>query len=109
MTAKKQQSQRGKKVKVKIEGVAQEAVTGVATGEIAGPKTFKLGEVRKPAGAGEQAIYRLGLKKKKDNQRVFKLLGRGEKLRASLSLTLTDAAGNSVTEKRVVRLTAGDA
>lgn len=116
VTAKKKQTQKGKKIKIKLKGGAGEAVSGVAKGKIkvkkkgkknrtvASAKNFKLKKVTKQTEAGEQTVYRLKPKKKKDTKKIFKLLGRGKDLRANPSIKFTDDAGNTATEKRVVRL-----
>ena len=59
----------------------------------------------KSLGANKRTILRLKPKKKADNKKIFKLLKQGADLRANPSVMLTDAASNSVTEKRVTRLT----
>ena len=60
--------------------------------------------MKKSTDAGEQTVLRLKPKKKKDEKKILKLLRKGKDLRANPSVKLTDEAGNSVTEKRVVRL-----
>lgn len=117
VTAKKKQPQKGKKIKVKVKAGAGERVDLVAKGRItrkrggkkrpgAAAKSFKLGKVKKSTEAGEQTVLRLKPKRRKDNRRIFRLLRRGKDLRANPSVKLTDDAGNSVVEKRVVRLKA---
>ena len=115
----KTQKQSGKQVKVKIKAGAQEAVKIVARGRItvkgnggkgkragAGGRDFQLATVRKSTEAGEQTVLRLKPKRKQDNHRILRLLRRGKDLRANPSVKLTDVDGNSVVEKRVVRLKA---
>lgn len=115
VTAKKKQTQKGKKVKVKVKAGAAEAVDLVGKGRVtvkkgkrkrasAAAKNFKLKKVKKSTDAGEQTVLRLTPKKKRDSRKILKLLRRGKDLRANPSVKFTDAAGNSVTEKRVVRL-----
>lgn len=119
VSADKKQKQGGKKVKIKIKAGAAEPVNIVAKGRITvkggkkgknrvttAAKNFKLAKVKKSADAGEQVVLRLTPKKKKDSKKIFRLLRRGKDLRANPSVKMTDDAGNSVVEKRVVRLKA---
>ena len=121
VSAKKVQKLR-RKVKVKVKAGAQEAVDLVGKGRVTvkkkgskgskggsksrgkgTDKSFKLKTVRKSTEQGEQTVLRLK-PKKKDAKKILKLLKKGKDLRANPSVELTDEAGNSATEKRVVRL-----
>ena len=69
------------------------------------PRSYKLSKVRKSSNAGKRVNYKLKLKRKKDDRKVRKLLRqRGYKLKAKISVKLTDNAGNSVTKKKRVLL-----
>ena len=118
VSAKKTQKVK-KKVKVKVKAGAQEPVDLVGKGRItvkkgkkgggkkgrAGKsKSFNLKTVRKSTDQGEQTVLRLKPAKKKESKKIIKLLKKGKDLRANPSVKLTDATGNSVIEKRVVRL-----
>ena len=105
--AKKKQKQNGKKIKIKIKAGAQEPVDLIGRGRITvkgKARKFKLKTVRKSTDAGRRTVLRLTPKRKRDNKRIFRLLRRRVDLRANPSVKLSDAAGNSVTENRVVRL-----
>ena len=120
VSAKKTQKLK-KKVKVKIKAGAQEPVELVGKGRITVKKrrggkggeknrgkgrgkSFSLKTVRKSTDAGEQTVLRLKPTKNKDSKRILRLLEKGKDLRANPSVELTDEVGNSVIEKRVVRL-----
>jgi len=113
ISAKKTQAQKGETIKLKLKAGAGEPVAGLAKGKITvkggkgnrtAAKAFKLKKVRKSSAAGQQANYKLKLKRKSDNQRVFALLADGRKLSAKVSLKLTDAAANTFRKRLVVRL-----
>ncbi len=107
VTAARKQKVGGKVVKVKVKAGADESVTLVGKGKIklkGKRKSFKLETVRKSVGAAQQKRLRLSPRRRKDNKRVFKLLRRGKNLRAAVTVKLSDATGNSVVERRTVRL-----
>ena len=118
VSAKKTQKLR-KQVKVKVKAGAGEPVDLIARGKVTitskgrkggrkgrgkgQGKSFNLKTVKKSTDQGERTVLRLK-PKKKDARKILRLLKRGKDLRANPSVVLTDAVGNSVVEKRVVRL-----
>lgn len=72
-----------------------------------GKKKIALKTLSVRAPADEQLKLKLNPKGKSGSKKILKALARGEKAKASLSVTLTDAAGNSVTKKPKVTLTPG--
>ena len=105
ISAKGKQKQKGKKIVLKLKGGASEAVTGKASGKItSGKKKFKLKPLTKSSAANATPTYKLKPKKSKDSTAIAKLLKKGKKVKASLSLKLTDEASNSVTLKKNVKL-----
>lgn len=111
VSARRKQRQRGKIV-VKVKAGAAEQVRGLARGQIGrsrggvkSARSYKLKKVRKSSAAGKRVNYKLKLKRKKDERKVRKLLRqRGNKLKAKVSVKLTDSAGNSVTKRKKVLL-----
>lgn len=116
-SAKKKQRQRGGKIILKIKAGAGEDVEGKAKGTIsvrggkgrgsAAAKKFRLKPATGSSLAGKQATYRLKPKKKKDDEKLVKLLRKGKKLRANSKIRLQDRAGNRARESHVVKLVAG--
>ncbi len=100
ISAKRKQKARGR-IKLKIKGGADEAVKGVATGKV---KRYKLKKVKKSSSAGKRKTYKLKLKRKKDDRKIRKLLKRGKKVKAKLTLKLTDGAGNTYKRTKKVKL-----
>jgi V8-like Glu-specific endopeptidase len=108
VTARKKQRQTGRRIEVEVVFTrAQEEVTAHATGKVVakgkGRKTYRLGPQVKQIVVFARTL-RLKPTKRKHHRRIFKALGRGKKVRAPIRVKLTDQAGNSVREKRVVRL-----
>lgn len=104
-TARKKQKQKGKRIKVKIKVGAQEAVTVEGSGKIkVGKRNYKLKPKSKSLGAGQAKVLRLKPVRKKHGKKIANALAKGKKVRAPIAAEFTDAVGNSVTEKRVVRL-----
>jgi hypothetical protein len=108
VTAVKKQVQGGRWIKVKVKAGAQERVTAKATGKVKvkGKRTqsYKLQPQVKSIDAGAAKVLRLKPTKRKYNRKIFKAIKNGKKVRAPISVKLTDEAGNSVRAKRVVQL-----
>jgi hypothetical protein len=103
--AKKKQKQKGKKIVIKVKAGADEDVTVDATGKVKlGKKKLKLKPVTKQVDAGRTATLKLKPKGKKTSKKIAKALDTGKKQKASLKVTLTDAAGNAEVEKPMVTL-----
>ncbi len=106
--AKKKQKQKGEKVLIVVKAGAAEDVKIKAGGAVKlGKKKIALKTLSVRAPADEQLKLKLNPKGKSGSKKILKALARGEKAKASLSVTLTDAAGNSVTKKPKVTLTPG--
>lgn len=106
------------KVKSSISANAEE-VTAVAKGSIkvvgkgkkrvgASAKKIKLKKAKGTIGAGSRTILRQKLKGskkqvKKTTRKLKKALAKGKKVRANISLKITDEAGNKLTAKRTVQ------
>jgi 6-phosphogluconolactonase (cycloisomerase 2 family) len=102
LNAKKTQKQ-GKKIVVKFNAGAAEAVTLAAKGKIkAGRKSYALKRLTKPATAGKTVAFKLKLKSSKSSPPVSRALG--GKVKASVTVTFTDETGNSATKKASVAL-----
>lgn len=123
VSARKRQRQRGRRIVVRVRVGAAEAVDGIARGfvfvrirpksklasagaSILQHKRVRLRRVTKSTAAGERAVYRLVLRGKRANRRLFSLLRRGTRLRTLIVVTLADEAGNRASVRRTVRLTA---
>jgi DNA-binding beta-propeller fold protein YncE len=106
--AKKSQPQKGRLIKVEVEAGANVRVTAKATGKVKvkgkRARAYKLGRQLKRVGPGWVKTFRLKPTKRKHHRKIFKALDKGKKVRAPIWVKLTDQAGNSVREKRVVRL-----
>ena len=59
---------------------------------------------RKDVVANGQVTLKLKVKGKKKAKKLVKLVKRGAKAKAKISITLTDLAGNATAEKVVVKL-----
>jgi len=108
----------GRAIKVVVS--SDEAATALATGKViatGGAKSatlgtaakkkrtkFKLREASKLIAAGETEILKLKQKGGKKRRKLVRLVRRGAKAKAKIKITLTDPAGNSSTEKVVVKL-----
>jgi hypothetical protein len=99
--AKKTQKQKGKKIVVKVKVGAAEAATAMAKGKIG---KAKLKPASKPIAAGETTVLKLKPKGKKTSKKLAKALDKGKKLKAKLSVTITDGAGNTETKRPKVKL-----
>ena len=116
VTAKKTQKQKGK-IKIKLSAGAAEQITlkGKGSIQVKGQKKgYKLQPQTKVVEAGERVILPLKLKKNKDAKKVKQAIKRYKKapkkkkpkvaVKARVQAVATDAAGNRLAEKRVVRL-----
>lgn len=105
LTAKKKQKQKGKKVVITATAGAAEAVTISAQGSIKlGKKKFGLKKLTKQAAADQQLTLKLKPKGKSAAGKILAALADGTKAKASVSVTFTDGAGNTKTEKVSVQL-----
>ena len=119
-TVEKVQVQKGNSVKIKVSAGAAEAITVRASGSVKikqGKKTkkLKLKSVTKTVEPGERVILRLKLAKKKLERKVKKAIKRYKKakggkqkrklaVRSQIKVVATDADGDKLIEKRVVKL-----
>jgi len=112
---RKTHHQSGERITVKLGVEAREAARvrgrGTVTVEARGrdasaarARTFKLRTQRDYVEARKRNVMRLHPKRPRDHRRLFKLLRRGVELRAHPSVKITDVAGNSIVERRAVRL-----
>ena len=102
----KKQKQRGGKVFVKIKAGADEPVQIVASGSIKlGKKKIALKKQTKRAPATNRIRFKLKPKQKSANKQLFRAFKNGKRAKASLSVKLTDDAGNSITKKPKATLT----
>ena len=105
-TASRTQRQTGKRIIVRVKVKADEQLTAKASGKIKVNPTYKLRPKKVQVAAGETKT--LSLKpKQKAAARIAQALSRGEKAKAKVTVNLTDAAGNTETEKLRVRLRRG--
>lgn len=103
LKAKKTQRQKGKGIVVTVKAGAAEAVTVAAKGKIkAGRKSYALKPLKKAVAADKRIALKLKLKSAKDAPVVARALG--GKVKASVTVTFTDATGNSATKKASVAL-----
>ena len=104
------QSERGGKGKITVvlKAFAAEPASVVASGRIkvhGSHRSFGLSQVQGSIeAAGHAAVLRLVPKHRRDNAKIFRLRGKGKRLRAKTVAKFSDAAGNSATERRTVRL-----
>ncbi len=99
---------RQRAAKLRIKATMGESGTITAAGKLSvrGPSgAYRLGPVSAKAAAGKVVTLRLKLSKKA-LAAVKKALARHRKVRAKLTITARDVAGNTKTEKRIIRLTA---
>lgn len=100
------QKQGRKKVKVKVEAGAGEAVTAQVYGKIfvgKGNAVMKTSKIS--IASGERATITVQPKKKKATKRILKALGNGRKVTAKLTGKLADNAGNEYTKDLQATLT----
>jgi 6-phosphogluconolactonase (cycloisomerase 2 family) len=108
---------KGKKLVIHVKAGADEAVDVLGAGTIGavskgkgrlparkGGKGFRLKAASASAAPGKRVKLALKPAKKSATKKISKLLGKGRKLRANLSVTLTDEAGNSVIKTPFVKL-----
>ena len=102
-SAERRQSQQGHRIRVAVEVAAGKDLDYRAAGAIQVNRTYRLKPKRGKVDAGESETLRLR-PKPKAAKKVAGALRRGRKTEAKVSVKLTDAAGNSETEKLRVRL-----
>ena len=88
-TAKPTQSQKGKKIVVKVKVKARERLTAKASGEIKVNPTYKLRPKKVQVAAGKSKTLKLK-PKKKAARKIATALKRGEKAKAKVTVKLTD-------------------
>ena len=105
-TAKKKQKQRGKRIVIKVDVTAGEALTAEASGKVtAGRKSYKLKAKKAQLGDGQKKSLKLKPKRKKDARKIAKVLKRGKRAKAKLKSVIRDGVGNSHPGKHKVKLT----
>lgn len=88
---------------VKIEAGAAEATTLVASGKVkAGRKSYALKRLTKMTAVGKPVTLKLKLKNAKSSRKVTGALG--GKVKASVKVTFTDAAGNGAVKTASIAL-----
>jgi hypothetical protein len=102
-SAKRKQPQKGVRIRISVEVAAGKDLEYRATGRIRADRAYRLKPRVGTVDAGDSETLRLR-PKKKAARRVAGALKRGERGRAKVSVRLTDADGNSETEKLRVRL-----
>ena len=102
-SAKRRQRQQGHRIRVAVEVSAGKDLDYRAAGVIRVNRTYRLKHKVGTVEAGESETLRLR-PKPKAAKKVAGALRRGKKAEAKVSVKLTDAAGNSETEKLRVRL-----
>jgi PKD repeat protein len=105
--AKKTQKQKGKKVVVVVEAGAAEAVEATASGKVkADGESFTLKTAKSNVAADQTAKLKLKPKKSKDGKRILDVLER-KPAKATVSCSLTDAAGNQFSTSLKIKLKHG--
>jgi hypothetical protein len=103
--AKGRQTQKGKKVVLKAKVRAGEELDAEARGTIRlNKRLYKLKPQSKSVGAGKKKGLKLEPKKRKHARKTAKLLRKGKKAKAKLTVKLIDEAGNEKTTKLSVKL-----
>jgi len=105
-SAKRTQRQTSTRIHVAVKVKAKERLTAKASGKVTVNPSYKLKPKKVKLSTGKTRTLRLK-PKKAHAQRIAAALNRGEKATARLKVKLTDAAGNSETEKLRVRLRRG--
>lgn len=96
--------QKVRKVAVSVDVAANEALTAKASGTIKlGRSTIALKPLSQSVAAGKSTL-KLKPAKGKDSKRILKALKSGGKAKASVSVELSDAAGNSTVTKLGIKL-----
>ncbi len=88
--------------KVIAKGGATRSLPAQASKKMKSKFTLKLAS--KEVTAGGQVTLKLKPRGKKNKRKLLKLVKGGAKARAKITVTLTDPAGNSATERLVVKL-----
>ena len=91
---------------MKVKAGAGEAVTAKASGSVkVGKKNYALKEKSTDVAANAEATITLKPKDSKGTKAIKKHLKKGKKAKATVTVTLTDGAGNTAEEKLTVKLT----
>ena len=107
--AKGKQKQKGKKIRLEVKLGAGEDISAVATAEV----KLEGSKKKRPMTSGSKDIasqegtLKLKPKRKSDERKIVKALKRGDKVKAKVTVTVTDAAGNEASKKLDVKLKRG--
>ena len=107
VSARRTQQVKGRKVVVRVAAGAGERVTTHASGAIRAGGTVALKPVEADVEPGAAKVLSLKPQRKRGAGKVIRLLAKGKRARARITVALTDASGNSVTKDVRVSLTAG--
>ena len=95
-SAKKIQLQPPGKVRVRVKVAASESVAARWTGKLRlGTKAYRLKAVAMDVAAGRRATATLKPRRRRDETKLVKALSRGKRVKAKVTVKLTDAAGNT--------------
>jgi hypothetical protein len=103
-TAKRIQRQMGKKIVVTVKIKAREDLEAEISGEIKVNRTYKLKTRTVSVARGTSANLKLKPGKERQAMRIARALKNGKKAKATLTVKLTDEAGNGKTVKLGVKL-----
>ncbi len=103
-TAKRTQRQKGKRILVRVKVKAREDLEAKVSGKIRVNATYKLKTRTKNVAKGTRMTLKLKPGKKRQARRIARALKKGKKAKATLTVELTDEAGNEKTEKLGVKL-----
>lgn len=101
----KKQKEKGRRITVAVTVSGTEALTVGASGKVKAGKGYMLKPVSQSVAAGGSVTIRLKPAKKASAAKVAKFLATGRKAKASVSVTLADAAGNHSTQALSAKLT----
>ena len=103
MSAGATQKQKGKKIAVAVNVDAAEALTANASGKVkAGKKSYALKPITQSVSGS--VTLKLKPKKSKDAGKIAKVLASGKKAKATVTIELSDAAGNKASETLSIKL-----
>ena len=102
--APRAQRQRGKRIVVKVKVEAKERLSVKATGKTEVNPVYKLKPQTVEVQAHKTKTLKLKPRRAEAAEKIAAALKRGEKAKATVTVKLTDLAGNSKTEKLRVRL-----
>ena len=104
-TAKKTQGQKREKIRVKVRVKATDRLTAEVRGKVKLNPAYALEPVSKRVDTGESKAVTLKPKSRRAQESIAAALTRGESRPPSLTVRLTDDAGNTEVEKLSVKLT----